>query len=155
MQVEAYRKVSSTNVYHNVTLRIKSDGTREVTFSEKAAWLSGLGLAPTNITSSVTKVTTMPSGISKINTLTVWRSGYLVQVYISVLPTASPPTAWVTLASGLPTPALAPIVNGRYWENSTAQPALFQVNGSGQLQVAWGAGSKNQVATLVYIAQSL
>ena len=155
MQFECVRAVSGSNKYHNLSLRMKADGTRQVTVTEKEPWLSGLGLAPTNITSSVTKVTTMPSGISKINTLTVLRAGYLVQVYISVLPTASPPTAWVTIASGLPTPALAPIVNGRYWENSTAQPALFQVNGSGQLQVAWGAGSKNQVATLVYIAQSL
>lgn len=155
MQFECVRAVSGSNKYHNLSLRMKADGTRQVTVTEQAPWLLGLGLAPENISSSVTKVTTMPTGISKINTLTVWRSGYLIQVYISVLPTASPPTAWVTIASGLPTPALAPIVNGRYWENSTAQPALFQVNASGQLQVAWGAGSKNQVATLVYIAKTL
>lgn len=50
MQLEAVRKVGSSNVYHNVRLLVDSSGKRSVTMSDPAAWRSALGL-PTHHTS--------------------------------------------------------------------------------------------------------
>lgn len=43
MQLEAVRKVGSSNVYHNVRLLVDSSGKRSVTMSDPAAWRSAIG----------------------------------------------------------------------------------------------------------------
>lgn len=99
VEVETRRVVNGSNVYNNLQMHIAADGTRAVSLSDRAAWLSALGYtAPTNLSLNSACTAYDSAGTPKYA-----RDGHVVSVWGTVKPTAEVAAGGTMTIGTLPT----------------------------------------------------
>ena len=91
------------------------------------------------------------AGYMDFTTLKAWRSGNVVQVYLYFKTPATAPSAWTTIATGLPAPMMQIKTCAATWTASYARPVALSVETDGSIKAIYGKASNNYGITFSYV----
>jgi len=97
------------------------------------------------------EVTLTDAGFVDFTTLKAWRTGNVVNAYLYFKNAATAPTAWTTIATGLPAPMMQLKTVASTWSSSYARPVALSVETDGSIKAIYGKASTTYGITFSYV----
>lgn len=143
----------TSNTTNVLALGVTEEGDRTVTISSTLPWLTAFKLYRTK--STPTKATTLPDGVTAC-TATVYHTGYVVSINLSVSTSARLSGWTASIYTALPKPASGSDIYFAIPAFNTAYTSAIQarITSAGALQFRYG-GNANYYDTITYIASTL
>ena len=145
---------SSENPVQNKVIKSALDGKQGTLTAG-----TGIDISSNTISQAATESVTITINTSNVGsgkattaaTVTVVKSGRLVNVYATWTLGSGALSSWTTIASGLPVPAIAPIYNAVPSYNSSSVACNVGITAAGQFNVRYGTANRVYYMNMCYL----